>query len=99
MKEFKGTKGGWKNSRNGIVQSENKDAIAVVYSGELNPVLDSEAMEANAKLIAAAPELLEALQAMMCVYKEIADSGDCGWWEAEEQENYKYAMSIINKAL
>ena len=69
MKEFKGTKGEWK------VKVGNWDYSVNIYSakihichayGRLNNddehVSSVEEMEANAKLIAAAPELLEALQ-------------------------------------
>lgn len=46
-----------------------------------------------------APELLEALQSLMKQYKSIADSGDCGFWKAEEQDVYISAQKAIEKAL
>ena len=30
-------------------------------------------------------------------YKSIADSGDCGWWKAEEQDDYIEAQKELKK--
>lgn len=66
MKEFKGTKGEWKilptyESRKWVNVTSEKGVIARVFYGEAPPVVYKEEAEANAKLIAAAPDLLEAL--------------------------------------
>lgn len=42
-------------------------------------------------------ELGEALQILMKEYKALADSGDCGWWLAEEQDEYKQSQTTLNK--
>lgn len=55
--------------------------------------------KANAKLIAAAPCLLSALQGLLKRYKELVDSGDCGCWKAEEEQEYIDGVNAINKAL
>ena len=74
MSEFKGTKGVWvigtafkADTKNIHIKTDGKlitvedcDGIAVAIVGRIS----EEAQEANAKLIAAAPELLEALE--MC---------------------------------
>lgn len=56
MKEFKGTPGLWIKRGDGIVAPGDIE-VAVVVNFQ-----DDDAMNADANLIAAAPELLEALQ-------------------------------------
>lgn len=56
MKEFKGTPGRWIKRGDGIVAPGDIE-VAVVVNFQ-----DDDAMNADANLIAAAPELLEALQ-------------------------------------
>lgn len=43
-------------------------------------------------------ELISASRGLMADYKSIADSGDCGQWEAEDQKAYKAAMTAISNA-
>lgn len=59
MNEFKGTPGRWIKRGDGIVAPGDIE-VAVVVNFQ-----DDEAMDADANLIAAAPELLEALQLIM----------------------------------
>jgi hypothetical protein len=54
--------------------------------------------EANARLIAAAPELLEALNKIISRHSELVCSGDCGFWDVEDEEKMKLARSAIAKA-
>ncbi len=67
-------------------------AIGPHYQGDLCASL------ADAKLIAAAPELLEALAGLVARYKALVNSGDCGLWNADDEHEIKAAMDAIAKA-
>lgn len=54
---------------------------------------------ANARLISASPDLLEALQAFLAMYIEGANSGDWGNWNPEEEPEIIAARAAIAKAL
>lgn len=54
--------------------------------------------EANARLITAAPELLEALKACEALIVDLAESGDAGFWDAGEAPEVIAARSAIAKA-
>ncbi len=60
--------------------------------------IDDTDIESIARLIAAAPELLEALQFLFNSYKSLADSGDAGNWNIEDQPEGIKAMEAIRKA-
>lgn len=91
MKEFKGTKAKWKldRVRCRVVAIDGRRSIAntSVYD-DRTEATDLE-NEANAKLIAAAPELLEALQDLV----EWVKMGD------HEKEFLEAAEAAISKAL
>lgn len=53
---------------------------------------------ANGRLIAAAPELLEALEKFVEDYTEMVNSGDCGFWDPENEDKVKAARAAIKKA-
>lgn len=54
--------------------------------------------EANARLIAAAPDLLEALKACEAWIVELADSGDAGFWDASKAPEVIQARAAIRRA-
>ena len=72
--DFKGSKGEWK------ISTRYKDEIITIVSKSayICDVDHHEQGEANAKLIAAAPELLEALQELLFVCQHPGDLGLAG---------------------
>ena len=94
MKEFKGTPGPWSiNHYYNWIESENADRV--VIGGRQG--FDAD----DAKLIAAAPELLEALQKILSSAYEIEHDfyGLPGGEDFDISQVIKDAKSAINKAL
>lgn len=56
------------------------------------------ASDYDARLIASAPELLAALRDLFNNYKQLADSGDAGFWRIEDTPEGQKAMAAIAKA-
>lgn len=105
MREFKGTKGEWKAERNNafwevkteVQQDSGRLAVNVFHFNKYSNT-DDEKAEANAKLIAAAPELLKALQELLSedrVKTAARDSGE----NSTLNDKIRQAEKLINKAL
>ena len=91
MKEFKGTPGPWVIGGNeGNKLSVNSDPYFVALVDEGN------SQEANARLIASAPELLSALQHLVEVYDR--EDGK-QWTTASKKAAIAEARAAIDKAL
>lgn len=54
--------------------------------------------EANARLIATAPDLLAACNALTARLHALVTSGDCGNWSIEDEDSYMAAIAAIAKA-
>ena len=98
MKEFQGTPGPWRVSekRGDLIDiRHNNNGIGAISINIAHVVARQSWLkeaEANAKLIAAAPELLEALQKMVSkAYKQN--------WNDAYPEELQSAQAAINKAL
>ena len=95
MSEFKGTKGPWKVVENGgrMVGVMSKGEWVTYKAGQDHMTI--EELEANASLISAAPQLLEALQLMVSTYPY---SPPCHGWESQVDAHVA-AKQAIAKAL
>lgn len=87
-------------------ETDEGDQIGVPYyqvcqleEGEVISASDPGDEDDIGHLIAAAPDLLTALQAMTDRYCELVDSGDCGFWNSSEDEEVIAARAALSKAL
>lgn len=100
MKNFKGTPGPWFFAAKHddcevryVCKGENYNRcndVCTLYTGS------AEEQYANANLIAAAPELLEALQLILSVHGEM---GDSNVWSINKSHEGRKARAAIDKAL
>lgn len=108
MKEFKGTKGKWVLWNDGyafdvVKESDAIMTIACVYDGkEAENDIDVVVAKANAQLIAAAPELLKALQESNELIEWLFDNGGYTGMETAYNRTINQMndnQEAINKAL
>ena len=97
MKEFKGTKGDWEilptsEYRKWVNVTSEKGIIARVFYGEAQPEIYKEEAEANAKLTAAAPELLQTVIELHTLLEEHLPN-----WYLKRHDNI--VKNILKKAL
>lgn len=104
------TKGPWVRMSAEPWTVDNDDAYGHSYTGigaeQEHPIAlvvaagyqSNECFDANARLIAAAPELLEQLHKMTEHYVRLAGCGDCGNWNPEEEDEVIAARATIAKA-
>jgi len=94
--EFTGTKGNWHNNGTEI-RHENRGIIICNVYNHLPANMSTEEKNANAKLIASAPELLEALQKLLFKYEfNMNKTQKKNLWLDDE---YNTAKSVIEKAI
>lgn len=69
------------------------DNIASLYGSMEDPEI-----RANANLMSAAPELLEAAASLLHRYVSLVECGDCGMWNPHEESDVIKAKAAIKKA-
>ena len=100
MSNTKHTPGPWGQnyicaaSTNEVKAGGERIALVLQYDDKQNRVSDFETCNANAKLISAAPELLEALEELRTA---IIDCVDSEWW-GRHKETVAKAYEAIKKA-
>ena len=95
--ETKFTKGNWNVSDDTsecyLVKSDDGGLIAFVYDGDIDDeAIHMDVVEANAKLIASAPDLLEALESFVYEIEQTRS------YDNILEESYHLAKEAINKA-
>ena len=76
-----------------LVKSDDGGLIAFVYDGDIDDeAIHMDVVEANAKLIASAPELLEALESFVCDVENTQGNDNVF------EEAYHLAKNAIKKA-
>jgi len=91
VSDGKPTTGPWSYwPEDGEVLGGNNQSVAMVLLHERG--------DANGRLIASAPQLLAALEMLTVRYVDLAGSGDCGFWNPEEEPEVIAAREAIERA-
>ena len=99
MSDTQYTPGPWVVADDGdgliYVLTEDEGLVADAHDPSF---IDDEVAKANARLIAAAPELVEALEKMTAHYVALVECGDCGFWDANKEPEVIAARAALSKA-
>lgn len=108
MSETKWTPGPWTTKQARFpVDGEFDWCVAATIDGAQHVIVEAFGRvadhvrpnaEANARLISAAPDMAEALQGFLDHYVAMVNSGDCGFWNPEDETHVKAARSALAKA-
>lgn len=109
MVEFKGTPGPWNVDpmHPADIQAGGQELATMIHEGNIGAEytiggkssISASERDANARLIAAAPDILDALAGIIGIYVDLAESGDAGFWDAEKMPEVIAARSAIAKAI
>lgn len=100
------TPGPWVEDETCIVGADGNAVFSLAVSDEYwgvhpddYPEAERARIDANSHLARAAPELLEALNGVVTLYVELANSGDAGFWDPETVLEIIQARAARAKAL
>lgn len=97
MSEVKHTPGPWGLSDDGQwIQA--KGGKSPMVGDRFFSICVSATSEEDKRLIAAAPDLLEALESLIIKYVRLVNSGDAGFWNPEDDKEVIAAIAAIAKA-
>lgn len=88
------TPGPWWIAGKGTIRHGDPDSIQTGWIANVN----WRNREANARLIAASPELAGALSGLLEKYVELVNCGDCGNWNPEDEAEVIAARAALAKA-
>ncbi|EPS5313719.1 hypothetical protein ACVFA2_002320 [Escherichia coli] len=92
MEEFKIQEGEW-------IYMPARGEVVCVGKGVIAELVVTGDEDETGRKMAAAPDLLAALQVLFSSYKELADSGDAGFFRLEDYPEGQQALAAIAKAL
>lgn len=98
------TKGSWdyipQMPKGYTIEGENEKTIAFIGEGDddSDTPIEAKEAEANARLISAAPEMLEALQTVLAHIEQAETDFNFGEMVVPKSDLVKYIQAAINKA-
>jgi hypothetical protein len=77
---------------------ENHEVFDLADQSSVCMLLAGGADRERGNLIAASPDLYAALERLFASYKDLADSGDAGFWSLEDLDEGKQALAALARA-
>lgn len=89
------TPGPWEAADRVVVVTQATHGYSTWIANAAVGGASGEEQSANARLIAASPDLYAALEAMLDHYVSTVNSGDCGNWDPETEDVVKAARAAL----
>lgn len=98
MKTPKHTPGPWRTFQDVIIGTVSPAYTICSFASRLKGGDYDPKTFPDMDLIAAAPDLLAALEETLLHYVTLANSGDCGHWNPETEDHVKQARAALARA-